>query len=199
MHGLINRSVQSFVRATYGQAVWSDVVANANLDFTSFEALTVYEDQITFDVIDAACALLGKPRGAFLEDLGTYLCTHPNLEPVRRLLRFGGETFVDFLWSLDDLADRARLAVPELELPCLALHEDASGSIVLHSAGANPGFGHVMVGVLRAMADDYGTLALLEHLGVDGEQEVISIQLLEAEYAQGRKFELSPRVRQNGG
>ncbi len=194
MHGLINRSIQSFVRDTYGHPAWDGIVADTNLGSNCFEALTVYDDQITFDVIDAASSKLGKPRDIFLEDLGTYLCTHQNLEPVRRLLRFGGETFVDFLWSLDDLVDRARLAVPELELPGMELLEHKSGGLTLRCAVGRSGFGHVMVGVLRAMSDDYGTLALLTHMGCDGGDELISIQLLEAEFSKGRAFELSPRA-----
>lgn len=194
MHGLINRSIQSFVRDTYGHAVWDGIAVDANLGFKCFEALTVYDDKITFDVISAASHRLGKPRDIFLEDLGTYLCTHPNLEAVRRLLRFGGETFVDFLWSLDDLADRARLAVPELDLPCMELFEHKSDGLTLRCCSGRSGYGHVMVGVLRAMSDDYGTLALLSYMGSDGGDELISIQLLEADFAKGRTFELSPRA-----
>jgi len=194
MHGLINRSIQSFVRDTYGHTAWDAIVADANLGFKCFEALTVYDDKITFDVVEAASNRLAKPRDIFLEDLGTYLCTHPNLEAVRRLLRFGGETFVDFLWSLDDLADRARLAVPELDLPNMELREHMSGGLTLRCSDGRSGFGHVMVGVLRSMSDDYGTLALLSYMGSDGGDELISIQLLEAGYSKGRTFELSPRA-----
>jgi hypothetical protein len=50
-----------------------------------------------------------------LEDIGTYLVTDPALEPLRRLLRFGGDTFAEFLGSLEELPDRARLAMPQLE------------------------------------------------------------------------------------
>ena len=51
-----------------------------------------------------------------------------------------------------------------------------------------------MVGVLRAMADDYGTLAVLEHLGRNGDQEMISIQLLETGLFQGRAFDLAAKA-----
>ncbi|MDE3079638.1 MAG: heme NO-binding protein, partial [Paracoccaceae bacterium] len=54
-----------------------------------------------------------------------------------------------------------------------------------------PGYGHVMVGILRAMADDYGALVVLEHLGGQDGAEVIGIELLAADYAQGRPFALS--------
>lgn len=44
------------------------------------------------------------------------------------------------------------------------------------------------------MADDYGALALLEHVGSGEGIETISISLVEAEFAQGRTFDLGARV-----
>ncbi len=56
---------------------------------------------------------------------------------------------------------------------------------------AVPGFGYVMLGILRAMADDYGALVVLEHQGwQDAGEEVIQVHLLEAAFAQGRSFDL---------
>jgi hypothetical protein len=130
--------------------------------------------------------------------LGTYLVSHKNVEALRRLLRFGGVTFEEFLHSLDDLPDRARLAVSDLELPKLELREHAPGMYSLNCSsdlqvfGAN--FGHVMVGLLRAMADDYGALVLLEHQGGQLGSETISINLLESSFAEGRSFLLADRV-----
>ena len=95
---------------------------------------------------------LDRPKEAVLEDLGTYLVSHPNVEALRRLLRFGGETFIEFLHSLDDLPGRARLAVEDLDLPDMELreHGGSSYSLTCHSFGS--GFGHVMLGILRALA-----------------------------------------------
>ena len=191
MHGLINRSLQCFIRDTYGDAVWNEIAANARLGFTNFEALMSYPDELTFRALETACATLKKSRDVLLEDLGTYLVSHPNLEAVRRILRFGGDTFTDFLYSLDDLPERVRMAVPDLNLPQLELREHSPGALTLRSFGACPGFGHVLVGIMRAMSDDYGTLAFLEHLGSGNGEEVISIQLLEVGFSAGREFRLS--------
>ena len=194
MHGLINRSIQCFVRDTYGAPLWQQVAASADLGFENFEALMLYDDALTYQVIRAAEVVLKKPKDSFLEDLGTYLCSHENLEAVRRLLRFGGETFPDFLCSLDDLHDRARLAVPELEMPRLDLRTNTPGLVTMRCISEYPGFGHVMVGVLRAMSDDYGTLTLLEHMGSDGGEEIITIQMLKAGHSKGRAFALAAGV-----
>ena len=194
MHGLINRAIQSFVTDTYGREVWAVVTRRAKLDFIGFEAMLVYEDHLTGDLLLALSAELAKPRSLLLEDIGTYLVSHPNLEPLRRLLRFGGLTFVDFLHSLDDLPDRARLAVPDLELPEMRLTDKGGGRFSLICGPIYPGAGHVMVGVLTALADDYGALALVEHAGTGTQGERLDIELLEAAFAEGRDFDLGAQV-----
>lgn len=191
MHGLINRSIQSFLRDSYGPAVWSAVLRQAEIGFDSFEPMLDYPGELTDRILQAACTTLARPRDGLLEDLGTYLVSHPHLEAVRRLLRFGGVSFVDFLHTLDDLPDRARLALPDLDLPELILNDQAPGLYRLRCSPLVDGAGHVVVGLLRAMADDYGALVLLEHQGREGAYEVIVINLLDHRFSEGRKFDLA--------
>jgi hypothetical protein len=194
MHGLINRSIQCFLRDSYGQRVWSDVAEAAGLEFDAFEAMLTYDDELTVRVLAAAETRLGQSRENLLEDLGTYMVSHPNLEALRRLLRFGGVTLVDFLHSLDDLQGRGQLAVPDLDLPALELLDHRLDCYTLICRSPHSGFGHVMVGVLRAMADDYGALVMLNHQGGHGDVESVAIELLDQRFAEGRRFELAAPV-----
>ncbi|RMD91304.1 MAG: heme NO-binding protein [Alphaproteobacteria bacterium] len=194
MHGLINRSIQLFLGDTYGTEAWQAIVARAGLGIDSFEAMLTYPAEMTTRLLQAAAAHLGKAREQLLEDLGTYLVSHPRMEAVRRLLRYGGESFVDFLHSLDELPDRARLAVPDLEMPELELLCTGVQAYALEVRFERPGFGHVLQGVLRAMADDYGALVTLEHAGAGPGSERLIIEVLETAFAQGRGFELAARA-----
>ncbi|NOE34632.1 MULTISPECIES: heme NO-binding domain-containing protein [unclassified Ruegeria] len=194
MHGLINRAIQSFVCATYGQPYWVRVAETAQLGFVEFEAMLVYDDDVTARVLDALSGELNRPRAEILEDVGTYLVSHPNMEGLRRLLRFGGVSYVEFLHSLDDLADRVRLAVSDLTLPALELRELSTTEYQLFCFPGLSGYSSVMVGVLRAMADDYGALVMLSHEGQQQDSEVISIMLVESAFAEGRHFDLGART-----
>lgn len=190
MHGLINRAIQGFALHSYGDVLWQAVVDRADLPAAGFEAMPIYEDALTDRALSALCAELGRGRDEVLEDIGTYLVSHPQTEALRRLLRFGGETYVEFLHSLDDLPDRARMAVSDLHLPALELREHAPGRYSLDSGLGLPGFGRVMIGILRTMADDYGALVTLDHCGCDGGCERIEITLVETAFASGRAFDL---------
>ncbi|MBD3804612.1 MAG: heme NO-binding domain-containing protein [Thioclava sp.] len=185
MLGLINRSIQNFLTDTHGVEVWRRVAARLGLSAAGFEPMLKYEKGQSLKLIEAACAELGRSRTDLLEDLGTYLATR---EPVRRLLRYGGCDYTDFLNTLDDLHDRARMALADLDLPELSLETLDDGEYRLRVAGRLPGWATVFSGILRAMADDYGVLALIES---EENGEIVSIRLLDSSYAKGRNFALS--------
>lgn len=212
MHGLVNKALQSFISDSFGATAWREVAQRSGiaqvLGPDGFEAMQSYDDSLTESVIDAASTLLRRPRDSLLEDLGTYLVSTEKTDSVRRLLRFGGVSFTDFLYSLDDLQGRSHLAVPDLALPQLQLDEAGSDRFMLTCTGTRAGFGHVMVGILRALADDYGALVVLEHRGVlaasgpppatgDGPRlvvELIGIEVHDPAYHAGRRFDLATEL-----
>jgi len=193
MHGLINQAIERFARETYGDGFWEDLCRHLQLGYQAFEAMLPYEPEVTDRVLDGLARALGKGRDEVLEDLGTYLVSSQSNGALRRLLRFSGTDFTDFLYSLDDLPARVRLAVPELHLPQLELREHAprSFSLAVRTSGQEGlCFGHVMLGLLRAMADDYGALVVLDHKGGRAGEEIIEITLLEETFARARAFDL---------
>ena len=193
MHGLINSAIEVFVREIFGMETWQNVARRAGLGFTQFEGMLSYDDQLTYDVIDALCVELDRPRLDLLEDLGTFLVSHPRMERLRRLMRFSGETYLEFLLSLDDLPDRVRLAVSDLDLPALSLHDLGEGQFELICDSGISGYNHVMMGVLRAMADDYGALVILDSKGANRQRHVIGIQLIDDSFNKARDFDLGAR------
>ncbi len=190
MHGVINRSIQCFIQDTYGAASWGAVAARAELKVPGFEAMLTYDDALTDRVINAGTQVLGRTRETLLEDLGHYLVSHDTLTSLRRLLRFSGVNFSDFVNSLEELPDRGRLALPNLDMPELELTDHGQGQFTLHCTAPLQGVGFILVGLLRAMADDYGALVLLDHLGTEAGGEVISIQIADQSFNTARPFSL---------
>lgn len=193
MHGLINRALQGFLMDTYGAPCWADCATAAGLPPEGLDPLHPGDAAVTDALLAAAAVRTARPREALLEDLGTWLIFGRGLDWLRRLLRFGGGDFVDFLHSLDDLPGRARLALPDLVLPPIEVTERSSNRFQIVTQGAWDGFGHILVGALRAMADDYGALAMLDHDGRHDGAEVLSVELLDHTFAAGRGFQLAAR------
>jgi len=191
MNGLINRAFQGFLTDTYGEVVWAKVVEASGCPLCEFEALSEYPEDMLLRYMSAASHVLGRDVLELAEDAGSYLVTHPNTASVRRLLRFGGADFTEFLHSLDDLPDRVRLAVPGLEIPSLSLTEPTPNTFILECGMAIYPASHFMVGILRAMADDYGALAILGHKDGGGAVGTIEINVPDAAFSMGRSFHLA--------
>lgn len=195
MHGLINCSIQFFLTQTYGHVLWEQVAYRARIGTDGFEPMLHYDDRVTQALVTASARALHRPEEAFLEDLGAFLVS---VEPLRRLLRFGGAGFADFLMSLDEVQSRAQMALPDLELPELVLDIQRGTWFGFRVEAPMPGWGAVVCGLVRAMADDYGALVLIEVEGTTGPQtpgracaEYVSVELLDESYVEGRSFELA--------
>lgn len=194
MHGLVNKAIQSFVCDTYGLRAWETLTERGDITPRSFEAMLVYDDAITHAVLNSVTQHLGKSREMLLEDVGTYLVSHPGVTGPRRLLRFSGGTIEEFLHSLEDLPDRVRLAVPELELPQLRLIDAGDGWFRLGTGLLFEGYSHVLIGVLRAMSDEYGALTTIDHCGVENGCATIKIGIHAKQFSEGRNFSLGTAV-----
>lgn len=190
MQGLLFVCFQKFLTLSYGADVWIRVVKSARLDFHDFEPMLSYDADLSAVLIEAASQVLDRPADGMLEDLGTFLVTHPALEVVRRLLRFGGADYISFLQSLDDLPDRVRLAVPDLYLPDLRLKHRKAG-FALQVCSDESYWTPVILGLLRAMADDYGVLALVERAEGGAGQDHLVITIAEHGFSEGRSFDLA--------
>lgn len=182
MHGLINRSIESFIRDGYGDPAWTTVAARLSLDPEGFEPFAHYPDALTNRLIGAAAEALAKPEPELLEDIGAWLA---RTEPARRLLRFSGADFADFVLALEELPGRSRLVLPDLEMPRIAVTARGGGQFSVTVSHQLPEWRSVIAGVLRAMSDDYGALALIVDEGT-----AISVDVSDETFFTGRDFDL---------
>lgn len=163
MHGMINRGLQCYICDIHGVDIWEETCENAKLPFFNFESMLSYDDATTEDLLSSFGALVERPRDEILEDFGTYVVSEDALTAVRRLLKFGGGSYAEFLQSLNFVYDRAKMAVPDLDIPTMELVTHSPKSYTLHSRFQKRGFGATLLGLLRALADDYHTLVSITH------------------------------------
>ena len=190
MHGLVNRALQVFLEETYGRQVWDRVRSDAGLEFARFEAMLHYDPILTERVMLAACYRLDKPKSAFLEDVGTWIIANPKNASIRRLLRFGGTDFREFLLSLDELPGRIQMALPHRIVPQISLRGDGAPRMELIITWQHLNLSGVFLGAVRAIADDYGALVLMDAHDADPLTTVIDVELLDNRFAEGSDFQL---------
>ena len=187
MDALLLRSLQDYVVDTFSHADWHRVCQSAGIAAETFEPMLRYEPGLADRIAAVVAEVLGRPVEAIWEDVGIYLVTNPDREGVRRLLRFGGMSYVEFLYSLVEMPGRARLAMPDLDLPDVSLEEVGPDRFRLCCQSHLRGTQRVLVGVLTAMADDYGALCVIEPEAGG----CTTISVLDSRHASGRQFDLA--------
>ncbi|MEM9318417.1 MAG: heme NO-binding domain-containing protein [Pseudomonadota bacterium] len=187
----MNRAFQGFLVGAYGRDLWDLVRRDAGFDFEDFEPMLTYEPALTTRLVKAAARRLEKPGKSFMEDVGTWMIANPDQSAIRRLMRFGGEDYREFLFSLDELPDRAKMAVPHLEVPEISLEQKAPNQVDLLISWPKFDLSAVALGALRAMADDYGALVLLTMQATGRLSARIEVELLDVSFSEGRSFSLS--------
>ncbi|MBM3606601.1 MAG: heme NO-binding protein [Alphaproteobacteria bacterium] len=176
MNSLINRAVEEFLRAIYGEGLVQAVADEAAVA-GGVDALPAMDTGAA--AMGRAAFRLSKPRSEMFEDLGAWLT---QIEPIRRLLRFSGRDFRDFLLRLEELPGRAHLVLPSLQIPRLQV--DAAGqSIWVVLLDPNDSWQFVLAGLIRGMADDYGALCL-----ISAESSTIRVDIWDEQFAKGRNF-----------
>lgn len=184
MHGLVNRFVEEFLRARYGDAVWCEVATGCGVDPRGFLSWRPQRDALTAQLVRRSAALIGVRVTDLAEDAGAWLA---QIEAIRRLLRFGGRDYAEFLLSLDQLPGRAEMVVPGLGLPALGVTEAAGDRFVIRLEGGHFLWTRATAGVLRQMADDYGALALI----TPGRgRDTIVVEVPDRQFTRGRSFAL---------
>lgn len=128
---------------------------------------------------------LDKPVDELVEDLGAWLVRQ---EEIWRLLRFCGRDFLDFLLRLEELPDRIRLITDDVDFPEIGLARSDDGVIWVSCSDGSPVWTALLAGLLRAMADDYGTLCVI--FRQDGG---LCVDVSDSAFAAARTFHLSAK------
>jgi hypothetical protein len=180
MLGVVNKAIEAFVCQRYGDKLWADLLIDLSLPGYEFEAMLTYEDGITYDLIDRLAKRQSKLHQDVLEDIGGYLVAEDSQA-----------TFEGFLLSFDDLNDRVALALDILEMPMIRVLPISAEKIHVRVAPKWHGFSHVLVGLLRALADDYGALVFMDRLADTDQTECIEVILIDHHHIAGTSFELA--------
>lgn len=177
MHWLIRRSVESFLRDTYGDAVWQSLWRSSD-----GAAAFLSNDWHGRNMITDAARHLNKTVEDLLDDLGAWIARQ---EHTRRLLRFSGRNFGEFLENLELLPDRVRMVVPDLAVPRMIITGSGPDFLQLSLDEEYPEWTFAIAGLIRTMADDYGVLGLI--YVKDG---MVCVRVCDGSFREKRGFKL---------
>jgi len=167
MYGLVNRAVEGLVKEKFGVEAWQRICARAQVDDSSFVAMEVYDDAITYGLVAAASAELGLEPAAVLEAFGDYWTTYTIEEGYGDLLTMMGRTLDEFLDNLDSMHARIAGTMPNLMPPSFEREANDDGSSILHYRSEREGLAPMVLGLLKGLARRFSVTIEIEQLDSD--------------------------------
>lgn len=164
MHGVIGAAIEHYIRSEFGEECWTTTATKAKIPGQRFEPMLQYDDHLLDDVLCELGLQLERAKEDILEDLGTFLVTNGDIIWLPRLLRFGGVNYADFIRQLPQVPKRVALAAFDFGLPKLAVSNPKRGRFELKIESDLPHWSSILLGLLRSMSDQYGTLCAVNAL-----------------------------------
>ncbi|XP_040561967.1 guanylate cyclase soluble subunit beta-2 isoform X2 [Gallus gallus] len=131
MYGFINTCLKSLVVEKYGEEIWEKLRLQAGVE-DSFLTFGVYKDEITMQLVDKACKILGVPADMVLREFGEYFFEFCKRSGYDHMLRTLGGNLYEFIENLDALHSYLSLSYQEMNAPSFRVEKNEDGSMHLH-------------------------------------------------------------------
>jgi hypothetical protein len=164
MYGLVNQAVKDLVCDRFGEDQWKAVCTGARLNPDDFEPMKSYSDQVTYDLVASASALLGIPAESILEAFGDYWITFTANHGYGEMMNMFGRDFKTCLRNLNRMHGHMGAMMPDLMPPRFNVVEVDSLNLVVHYFSTREGLGPMVVGLLKGLARKYGDRVEISHV-----------------------------------
>ncbi|XP_055535984.1 guanylate cyclase soluble subunit beta-1 isoform X2 [Wyeomyia smithii] len=152
MYGFVNYALELLVLKNFGLNTWEQIKKKAQVNMEGqFLVRQIYEDDITYNLIEAAVDILNIPAGDILELFGKTFFEFCQDSGYDKILQVLGATPRDFLQNLDALHDHLGTLYPGMRAPSFRCTE-TDGQLVLHYYSERPGLEHIVIGIVKAVA-----------------------------------------------
>uniref|UniRef100_A0A672UY28 guanylate cyclase n=1 Tax=Strigops habroptila TaxID=2489341 RepID=A0A672UY28_STRHB len=169
-YGFINTCLKSLVVEKYGEETWEKLRLQAGVQ-DSFLTFEVYKDEITMQLIDKACKILGVPADMVLREFGEYFFEFCKRSGYDHMLRTLGGNLYEFIENLDALHSYLSLSYQEMNAPSFRVEKNEDGSMHLHYYSDRRGLCHIVPGIIGAAALDFFNIELSMEIVNQTEEE----------------------------
>ena len=182
MYGLINSSLQSMIRETFGDDEWNRVLSASGVPEDSFLSMRSYDDAITYDLVGAASTVLGEPVDACLQMFGEWWVLETAAKSYGALMEASGRDLVQFLRNMNALHDRITGTFVNYVPPEFSVESLEGNRHRIHYISKREGLVPFVDGLLKGLAEHFDT-----------ELEVLDLKLLDVDAGTHAVYEVSVR------
>jgi len=182
MYGIVNKAIEGLVTEKFGSKTWEEIKAKANLN-VEFISKEMYDDAITFKLVEAATEVLQMPADKILFAFGNYWISNTGLQHYGSMMRAGGKTLKEFMTNLPSFHARVMLHYPNITPPEFRIEEIDDKSFNVFYYSEREGLIEFTVGLLHglaAMFEDKIQTTIIQHKKEITDPDIILVQILNA-------------------
>lgn len=157
MYGMVNKAVEQMVVMHHGEAVWEQIKARAGVEVDVFMSNEGYPDEITYNLVAAACEILQAPPVQILRGFGEHWVLHTAQKGYGGLMQAAGRTLPEFLRNLPDFHSRVAMIFPKLQPPRFECTDITERSLTLHYFSHREGLAEFVVGLMHGLGKMFNT------------------------------------------
>ncbi|ESP02185.1 hypothetical protein LOTGIDRAFT_111502, partial [Lottia gigantea] len=153
-YGFVNHALELLVLRNFGEETWEKIKKEALLEMDgSFLVRSIYDDDVSYNLVGAASKVLNTPAGDILEMFGVMFFQFCEESGYDKILKVLGGTTKDFLQNLDALHDHLATIYPGMNAPSFRCSErDSDGATILHYYSERPGLERIVIGIVKTVA-----------------------------------------------
>ena len=183
MYGLVNKAVEDLVTTRFGSAIWQQIKQHAQITDEVFLCMDSYPDDITYQLVSAASAVLDLPEAEILAAFGEYWTLYTAQEGYGDLIQISGSTLPEFLRNLDEMHARVGLLFPQLQPPSFHCTDQTDQGLRLHYYSQRQGLASMVGGLLKGLGERFQTPIQIQMVadrsaGADHDEFLIQFQPL---------------------
>lgn len=182
MYGLVNQAIRDMVVERFGADTWGEIrdITGAEELFLTMEQ---YPDELTFNMVEAICRLLGAEANVVLQAFGEYWIDYV-AGTYRELFDISGGDFVSFVKNLNSLHTRVAQMMPELQAPGFTISDERDGAFVLHYHSRRDGLQPMINGLFYGLGKRFDTKVSITYL--EGKAEGLDHDIFQVEFSRQR-------------
>lgn len=152
MHGAVNEAIQDLVVSQYGIKAWKRIAEKCNFPDEYFLSNRSYDDDLTFDIVNATHEETGMSADEILIAFGEFWVLQTGMKKYGALLKAGGSQFEEFILYLPHFHSRIMLLYPKIIPPEFEVVKRENGEIVLNYHSKRNGLTMFVFGLIQGIA-----------------------------------------------
>ena len=164
MYGLVNKAVQGLVVSNFGEEAWLQIKEKAGVTTVEFTPMESYDDEVTYNLVGAACEVLELSAKDVLNAFGNYWVHEIGAKYYAPLMERAGDNLTEFLINLDHLHSRVQVSFPKLSPPSFSVQQNDDGTLTLSYFSKRPGLEDMVVGLVYGLGERFGTKVTIEQV-----------------------------------